>query len=108
MVTLQNCLQVLECQQSQQGPLEELHKEHDTGQVHDLETKMKWTTWLSKMYCVMMCSNACLQLETLKHKEKPWVQPHQWEKCSATWWRMQQTQYKQHQNLHKVKVAEVE
>ncbi|MBZ3886549.1 hypothetical protein SUZIE_188505 [Sciurus carolinensis] len=63
---------------------------------------------LSKMYCVMMCSNACLQLETLKYKGKPWVQPHQWEKCSATWWRMQQTQCKQHQNLHKIKVAEVE
>ncbi|MBZ3874840.1 hypothetical protein SUZIE_129950 [Sciurus carolinensis] len=69
---------------------------------------MKWTTWLSKMYCVMICSNVCLQLETLKHKRKPWVQPHQWEKCSVTWWRKQQTQYKQHQNLHKIKVAEVE
>ncbi|MBZ3881738.1 hypothetical protein SUZIE_164435 [Sciurus carolinensis] len=69
---------------------------------------MQWTTWLSKMYCVMICSNACLQLETLKHKGKPWVQPCQWKKCLVTWWRKQQIQYKQHQNLHKIKVTEVE
>ncbi|MBZ3873590.1 Surfeit locus protein 6, partial [Sciurus carolinensis] len=70
-VTLQNCLQGLECQQSQQGPLEELHGEQDAGQVHDLETKI-----LSKVDCVLMCINASLQLEALKHKGKPWVQPH--------------------------------
>ncbi|MBZ3872469.1 Surfeit locus protein 6 [Sciurus carolinensis] len=57
MVTLQNHLQVLECQKSQQGQLEERHGEQDAGQVHDLETKIKWITWLSKMYCVMMFSN---------------------------------------------------
>ncbi|MBZ3878430.1 hypothetical protein SUZIE_147895 [Sciurus carolinensis] len=46
MGTLQNCLQVLECQQSQQGQLEKLHGEQDAG-------------------------NACLQLEALKHKGSP-------------------------------------
>ncbi|MBZ3883618.1 GRB2-associated-binding protein 2 [Sciurus carolinensis] len=56
------------------------------------------------MYCVMICSNACLQLEALKHKGKPWVQPHR----SVTCWRKQQTQYKQHQNLHKNKAVKVE
>ncbi|MBZ3871416.1 hypothetical protein SUZIE_112830 [Sciurus carolinensis] len=80
MVTLQNRLQVLECQQSQQGSLEEMHGEQDAGQVQDLETKIKGITWLSKIYCVMTCSNVCLQLETLKHKGKSLVQPQQWEK----------------------------